>query len=211
MALPPPSPCAVVSATAYATILRTPHLRRLLLPEGLLPSPYAVLAFDATLLLQDPLGRRATFIRHQTVQFAQDGVGAVLDHIWGDGIALTDYWSDAGRLIGSIRDGPRQHLVLALGRRTRRGELLSFQVRRRAMAAFLGPEEWVTTVVDHPVAQLRRTVVFPRQRPGRLAVLDVNGQRTRLPIAPDAQGRTRVTVAVPAPVAHTAYTVRWLW
>jgi hypothetical protein len=169
------APVDLVSAAAAATILHTPHLRRLLLPEGLLPSPYTVLAFDATVMLHDPLGLRATFGRHQTVRFCQDGVGAILDHVWGDGIALTDYWTDAGRLIGSIQDGPRRHLVLALGRRTRRGELLSFQVRRRAMAAFLAPEEWVATVVDHPVQQLRRTVVFPRERPCQLAVLEVAG------------------------------------
>jgi hypothetical protein len=209
---PAASPIAVVSAAAAATILRTPHLRRLLVPEGLLPSPYTVLTFDATLQLHDPLGLRATFIRRQTVQFAQEGVGAILDHVWGDGIALTDYWTDAGRLIGSIRDGPRRHLVLALGRRTRRGELLTFQVRRRAMAAFLGPEEWVETVIDHPVQQLRRTVVFPHARPCRLAVLDVDGRRRRLPVAVDAQGgTTTVSVTIRKPVAHTAYTVRWLW
>jgi hypothetical protein len=211
----PPSadvlPVELVSGAASAMILRTPPLRRLLVPEGLLPTPYTVLAFDATLLLHDPLGLRATFVRRQSIQFAQDGVGAILDHVWGDGIMLTDYWSDAGRLIGSIRDGPRRHLVLALGRRTRCGEVVRFQVRRRVMAAFVAPEEWVETVVDHPVQQLRRTVVFPPERPCRLAVLDVGGRQTRLPIAHDAAGRTWVTVAVPVPLAHTAHTVRWLW
>ena len=212
--MPPPAdvpPVELVSAAAYATILRTPPLRRLLVPEGLLPSPYTVLTFDATLQLHDPLGRRATFVRRQTVQFAQDAVGAILDHVWGDGIALTDYWTDAGRLIGSLRGGPRRHLVLALGRRTHRGEVLSFQVRRRAIAAFLAPEEWVATVVDHPVQQLRRTIVFPPERPCRLAVLDVGGRQPRLPIAHDTAGRTWVRVAVQVPLAHTAYTVRWLW
>ena len=80
-----------------------------------------------------------------------------------------------------------------------------------AIAAFLAPEEWVATVVDHPVQQLRRTIVFPPERPCRLAVLDVGGRQPRLPIAHDAAGRTWVRVAVQVPLAHTAYTVRWLW
>ena len=204
-------PVELVSARTYARILSDQRLRRLLLPEGLLPGPYDVLHFDATLTLHDPLGRRATFARRQTVRFRQDGVGAILDHCWGDGIALAEYETDAGTLIGSLADGARRHLVVALGRRTRRGELLTFRVRRRAMAAFGAGEEWLETVVDHPVQALRRTVVFPRARPCRLAVLEAGGARRQLPIRADAQGRTVVSVTIARPLAHMAYTMRWAW
>jgi hypothetical protein len=206
-----PEPSELVSAAAYARILETPHLRELLLPEGLLPSPYEVLRFDATLLLHDPLGLRTTFARTQTLRFQQDGVGAILDHYWGDGVPFTDYHTDAGMLIGSLRDGRRRHLVLALGRRTHRGETLTFRVRRRAMAMFLAGEEWLETVVDHPIAQLRQTIVYPRVRPCRLAVLDAAGEAAVLPVEEDAQGRSVVVATVRTPMAHTAYTVRWAW
>jgi hypothetical protein len=204
-------PTELVSAAVYARILRTPRLRALLLPEGLLPSPYAVLRFEATLILHDPLGLRATFLRTQTVRFLQDGVAAILDHYWGDGIPFTDYQTDAGALLGTLRDGRRRHLVLSLGQRTRRGETRTFRVHRRAMAMFLAGEEWLETVVDHPVQELRQTNVFPRARTCRLAVLDGAGEVAVLPIREDEQGRSVVAVTVHAPVAHTVYTIRWAW
>lgn len=206
-----PEPTELVSAAAYARILGTPHLRQLLLPEGLIPTPYAVLRFDATLILHDPLGLRATFLRTQTVRFQQEGVGAILDHYWGDGIPLTDYQTDAGTLLETLRDGGRRHLVLALGRRMRRGKTLTFRVRRSAMAAFPAGEEWVETVVDHPVRRLRRTVVFPRARPCRLAVLEAGGVRRRLPVWTASDGQTIVSAVIPNPIAHAVSTVRWAW
>jgi hypothetical protein len=207
----PLEPTQLMSAAVYARILATPPLRTLLLPEGLLPSPYEVLRFEATLILHDALGLRATFARAQTVRFVQDGVGAILDHYWGDGIPLTDYQTDVGTLIGSLRDGDRRHLVVALGRRTRRGETLTFRVRRRAMAVFPAGEEWLETVVDHPVTALRQTISFPRVRPCRLAVLETPLGCSVLPLTEDTQGRTTVSLAISAPVAYAAYTVRWAW
>jgi hypothetical protein len=40
----------------------------------------------------------AVFRRVQRIQFQQDGVGAILDHFWGDGVALAAYRTTAGVL-----------------------------------------------------------------------------------------------------------------
>ncbi len=51
---------AIVSAELYARLLTSQRLGRLLLPEGLRGSPYEVLSYDATLILEDAKGVEAT-------------------------------------------------------------------------------------------------------------------------------------------------------
>lgn len=74
---------SLISPARYAAILRTPQLRRRLLPSGFPSSPYEVLDYQATLTLHDARGPRSTFWRRQRVRFLQDGVSAILDHAWG--------------------------------------------------------------------------------------------------------------------------------
>src|SRR4051812_17093033 len=94
----------VVSARVQALILDTPRLREQLLPEGPLGSPYEVLDYRAVLVLEDRNGRKAVFHRTQRVRFLQDGVGAILDHFWGDGVLLADYAQTAGEIGESFKD-----------------------------------------------------------------------------------------------------------
>src|SRR5258708_410686 len=124
------SPEQVVSAAAYNLILTSPKLSKLLLPEGLLPSPYKVINYQLTVRLLDTRGLRTSFERRQVIQFQQNGVGALLDHAWGDGVLLSHYDNDAGRLGDALRDGDRRHLVVQLPRATSRGDLLAFNVKR---------------------------------------------------------------------------------
>src|SRR3954469_23512602 len=121
----------IVAVRAYGLLLTSPRLARQVLPEGLICSPYEILDYTATLTLHDAKGARATFERRQRVRFLQDGVSAILDHAWGDGVVMTAYHNDAGRLADWFRDGARRHLVIDLGRRMRKGAWLSFRVERQ--------------------------------------------------------------------------------
>src|SRR5687768_9970777 len=123
---------SIVSARILALILDSPRLRKQLLPEGLICSPYRVLEYHQTLILADKTGSRAVFRRVQRIQFQQDNVGAILDHFWGDGVALADYKHTAGIVKDSFRDGGRRHLLIELRRPMRRGEVLEFTVERTA-------------------------------------------------------------------------------
>ncbi len=203
-------PGEVISPVGYSLILTSPYLRDLLLPEGL-TSPYEILNYDATLTLHDAQGRRATFQRTQHIRFLQDGVGGLLDHAWGQGVLVTNYQHSAGRLEESFKDQGRRHLVVELPRVTRRGEQLRFAVRRDVLEAFPGATGVVETTIDHPIHQLRRVVIFPRARPVRQALAQVEGQQWRLPVTHLPDGRTLVCLEVPHPRAHTAYLVRWSW
>ena len=205
------TPSGLVSAAAYAAILTTPYLRRLLLPAGLLPSPYAALEYHATLFLHDAGGVRATFARQQTVRIQQTGVGAILDHAWGDGVLLTDYQTDAGSLVTTLRDGDHRHLVLALRQPLALGTAFTFRIRRTAMVAFTRADEWLTTTVDHPIGRLTKRVVFPVDRPCQQARLVGRAGDQPLPVQRLADDRTVITVVLPQAQAHHPYTVRWSW
>jgi hypothetical protein len=200
-ALAEPQP--LVSPRIHALILFSPRLRRMLLPAGILTSPYEVLDCQATLVIHDPRGIKATFHRGQRIRFLQDGVAGIMDHFWGDGVAITSYHNEAGVLMESFRDEGRRHLVIGLGRRMGRGEELLFGVERTAMVCFVGKREWVETRVDHPTRRLSRRVVFPRERP----CLRHDGAEVDLPITVHADGRTSVGFNIRKPLDCAAYTI----
>jgi hypothetical protein len=201
----------IVSARAYARLLSDPWLRRAVIPGGLLSTPYEVLSYQSVLTLHNTEGTRATFVRRQDVRFLHDGVAAILDHAWGDGVLMTDYANDAGRLEGSYNDAGRRHLVVALRRRMSRGEILAFNVRREAKVGFTQHEEWLETTIDHPIAELRPRIVFPKERPCRRAVLEAGTRRVSLPVCRRRGGQTMVQAAIPHPRANVPYMIRWSW
>jgi hypothetical protein len=201
----------VVSPNVYSAILASPDLRQQIIPEGLAGSPYEILTYDATLTLDDPGGREATFQRVQQVRFLQDGVSAMLDHLWGDGVLLTHYRNSAGTIGESFKDAGRRHLVINLPRRMARGETLTFEVERRAAVGFTARHEWLETTIDHPIRQLTRTIIFPKERPCQAAHLAVEGKIQTLTPAPLSDGRTLVRVQISQPHADTPYTIYWTW
>src|SRR5438046_835864 len=111
-----PTRVPVVSAAGYGRILTSPRLARVLVPEGMWTSPYEVLDYTFTLTLHDTRGSRAMFARKQNVRFLQAGVGAILDHAWGDGVLVTGYQHSAGAVLDAFRDEDQRHLVVALPR-----------------------------------------------------------------------------------------------
>jgi hypothetical protein len=201
----------VVSPKVYGLILDSEPLRSRLLPEGPIGSPYEILGYRAALVLDDPEGRRATFRRTQRVRFLQDGVAAILDHFWGDGVQLVAYRNTAGSIGDSFRDQGRRHLLIELERPMARGELLTFEVERTAMVGFTDDHEWLETTIDHPIHQLTREIIFPRERPCLSAELVVEGLAVQLEPIRLPNGRTLLRVHIPTPQADTPYTICWCW
>jgi len=201
----------VISPRGYAWLLGDSWLRRAVIPGGLLTSPYEILDYRSVLTLHDPDGMRATFSREQTIRFVHDGVAAILDHAYGDGVLAIGYQNNAGDLDGSYIDAGWRHFVIALRRRMARGEVLQFRVRRQAVAGFLKPEGWLETTLDHPIARLSPSILFPKERPCRRVAFEFGRRRQRLPIVRLADGRTTVRVTIPHPQAFVRYTLRWSW
>ena len=206
-----PDPRPIVSARITALILDSPRLRHQLFPEGLMTSPYTVLDYHQTLILRDRKGTRAVFRRVQRIQFQQDGVGAILDHFWGDGVALVSYGNSAGPIMASFRDQGMRHLVIRLPRAMRRGEELGFTVERVAFEAFTAAQEWEETRIDHPIRQLSRTIVFPVGRPCDAARLTFRDETSPLHVFEGRDGQTELRLHIPRAMSHAPYTVHWRW
>lgn len=201
----------VVSSEIYGFILSSDRLQRAILPDGLISSPYEILDYRVSLTLHDSAGAHATFERTQRIRFLQDGVSAILDHAWGDGVLLTHYNNTAGTLEDSFKDQGKRHLVIALKRAMGKGETLDFDVTRTSMVGFTQPEEWQETTIDHPINHLSCRTVFPKERPCREATLHCDGFQVPLPVLQQPDGRTFVRCEVLRPKSHLPYTVRWSW
>lgn len=204
-------PIDVVSPELYGLILSSSRLKQRLLPGGLTSSPYEVLTYDASLTIHDTEGLRGTFARAQKIRFLQDGVSAILDHLWGEGVLLTHYDNTAGTLEDSFKDQGKQHLLIALERAMATGETLAFEVTRTAMVSFIEPEEYLETIIDHPIRQLSQVISFPKARPCQSASLFCDGLEVPLPVLRQPDGWTVVRCEVLRPMSHLPYTIRWAW
>lgn len=187
------------------------QLRKMIAPEALLLSPYEVLDYDATLILRDPAGTEATFIRQQKVQFLQKGVRAIFDHAWGDGLILAGYSNTAGALDASFKDEGRRHLLISLKKAMNKGEKLSFKVQRTALVGFSREQQRLETTIDHPVSRIARRVIFPKGRPCKTAFLQYQGIKLPLKVMDVSDGRTMVSFEVLGPSVHSPYTIHWTW
>ena len=201
----------VVSPRLNALILSSPQLAGAILPEGSVSSPYEILDYDATLTLNDRKGRVATFHRTQRIRFLQNGVSAIMDHAWGEGIVLTHYRHSAGQVEDSFRDEGKRHLVIGLKRGMQRGEEFQFEVERKTMESFTKPDGVLETTIDHPIQRLSRAIVFPKSRPAQVAVFDDGLTEARLPIVALTDGRTMVGFELSDPQPDTPYIIRWRW
>jgi hypothetical protein len=202
---------SVVSARAYALISTSRRLRERLFPEGLLTSPYEILDYATTLTLHDRRGMHATFARRQRIRFIQQGVSAILDHVWGDGVAVTSYQNSAGSLDDSVKDGSRRHLVVGLKRSMDRGKGLSYAVERGVIAGFTRNEEWMDVTIDHPIRRLRAQVLFPESRPVLTATAQHAQKTVVLPIVRHGNGQTMIGLETWRPLAHEPYIISWSW
>lgn len=201
----------IISPKVYGLILDSERLASRLLPEGPIGSPYEILDYQAALILDDPNGYRATFQRTQRVRFLQDGVSALLDHFWGDGVILTDYQNTAGSIGDTFKDAGVRHLMVELARAMGKGEMLTFAVERTAMIGFTASEEWLETTFDHPIGNIDQRIIFPKERPCQQAELVIGDQAMPISLITMRDGRVLLRTRVPDPKADTVYTIRWRW
>jgi hypothetical protein len=208
---PPSDPVAVLSDRLTALLLRSPHLKQQLFPEGVGQSPYSVLDYHGSLVLGDKTGATAVFARTQHVQFQQDGVQAILEHFWGRGVQLSEYSTTAGSIAESFRDDGRRHLVIRLPEKMARGQTLEFSTERTMHQTFTTAEGWFELAIDHPILQLSHAVIFPKERPCKEAHLLVGEWQRPLSVIRLVDGKTLVRCDLAEPRSHTAYRICWSW
>jgi hypothetical protein len=200
----------LITPKVQSLILSSKVLRDALAPEDFEMSPYDVLDYQGVLTIHDTAGMRATVERRQYVRFLQNGVSAILDHMWGTGI-LAYYENSAGKIGPSFLDAGRRHLMVNLRRQMAKGDRLRFVVRRVVMASFLDSHGWLETAIDHPVRNFGQTVIFPKGRPCQEAVLQLEDELFELPIHELPDGRTTIRFQAPYPDPEPICLVRWLW
>lgn len=200
----------VVSPRINAIIWSSPRLRQILLPESPLISSYEISDYDSTLILHDTDGTSATFSRRQKIRFLQNGVSAMLDHFWGDGV-VTYYHNEAGTLEDSFIDHERRHLVVRFRKAMRRGETLNFAVERKSLVGFTQDEEWLETIFDQRVAVFSQAIIFPKGRPCSRATLLTDTGKILLPVFTLPDGRAIVRFHLDNLQPRVPYTLIWNW
>lgn len=203
-------PSSLISTRGYELLVSSDRLRQALLPDGFFTSPYEVLDYRSKVVIVDSKGRQAHFFRQHELRFLHDGPTAILDHLWGDGLLL-DYQNSAGPVVDGIRDGPCKHLVIDLGRPVKKGQRLLVETRRTTLGSFTKPQEWMEIVVDHPVHQLTRVVVFPRERPCQEAQVSFGSNTQKLVIESLSSGESLLRLRVERPKMNVVYRLAWEW
>lgn len=184
--------------------------------EDLQAHLYEILWYDATLTLSDPAGHEALLERRQRIRFLQNGVVALYDHAWGDGKIFEGYRVTPGKVVDRFQVGHRFHTLIALRETKNRGDEMTYRVRRRILDGFLQPQEWLETEIDHPTAQLRLSVIFPKERPCVSVSIVRASDGHRLPLPQSAvkqgeDGRVTLTYSLDEPQLGERYAIHWRW
>jgi hypothetical protein len=177
---------------------------------------YEVLDFDHELELCDPDGQRAIYRKRSTVRFLQDFVTSYQDQAWGLGNAFADYKCSPGVPVDRYRDGHKYRILISLRETKRRGETMKISIDRTVRGGFRNATGWSETEISHRTRHFVTSVIFPKSRPSKTAVLiEPNAGRTtplkpsNIQILPD--GRQRIFFETPKPVLFETYTLKWTW
>lgn len=177
---------------------------------------YEMLEYDSILELADPRGEVATFRKRQRVRFLQDHVIAFQDHIWGDGEVLADYKCSPGVAVDHYKDGDRWNVLISLRATKSSGDIEDFHIQRRVVNALSKNEEWWQFEMYHQTRRLKFSIIFPRTRHCRSAMLiERNRNRTQILDSeyfsklPD--GRQVLTWEKEQPIRFETYTIKWRW
>ena len=181
-------------------------------PEGL----YEILAYESTLELADPQGKRATVSKRQRISFLQNDIAAFQDIVYGDGDIFAGYDVAPGVAADYYRDGDRWHVLISLRATKNRGDEEEFLLTRTITEGFTREEEWWEVELRHPTHWLRLTLVFPQDRSCRRASLTQRSTRRtwilgpeHLSTRPDGRQELRWETRNVRPLE--VFTVRWQW
>ena len=98
---------------------------------------YEVLEYEATLELEDPEGKRATFKKREKVRYLQDNVIAYQDQAWGDGEILVDYRCSPGTAVDRYRSGYKTYILISRREVKNKGNADEFNVEWGIRQGFL--------------------------------------------------------------------------
>ena len=175
---------------------------------------YEVLTYEATLELLDTEGREAVYVRKQHLRFLRDGVTAIDDYGWGNGIAFARHYAFPGRFVDRRIEGSRLRSTVELSRAYDAGEDLTFSVERLIKNGFASASEWwLEAEIYHPVRRVSLSVLLPASRQVKTATLVQPGIPGSIAVVPKQlpDGRQTVIYINRRPVQGARYTLLWDW
>lgn len=175
---------------------------------------YEVLSYEAHLELLDVEGREAVYVRKQRLRFLQDGVTAIDDYGWGNGIAFASHYAHPGRFVDRRIEGSRLRSTVELSKPYDAGEELTFSVERLIKNGFESKSEWwLEAELYHRARRVSLTVVLPSSRRVKSAKLVRPGISDAIAVVPKKlpDGRRAVTHLDRRPVQGARYTLLWDW
>ena len=177
---------------------------------------YEILEYDATLEIMDPRGEVARLVRHEVIRFLQDNVVAIHDHAWGDGDLFAEYHCQPGIPVDFYEDGSKHNVLISLRETKNRGDVIDLWIERVIRRGLREKEEWLETEIDHRLKRLKLSIIFPRDRRCRRAILTRRSTNATIPLEGQhfstlSDGRQQLTWESRHPRLHDMYTIKWRW
>lgn len=176
---------------------------------------YEILDYETTLDLSST-GKTAIFLKRQKVRFLQDNVISFEDYVWGEGEIFADYKCAPGVIVDRYLVGDRWNILISLRESKNRGDVEEFFIESRFKDSFLRAEEWQQVEIRHHTKHLKMTVVFPKSRHCKRAIIQQRRHRQsselgneHFGVLPD--GRQVVTWEAKNIEPLEIYTLRWEW
>jgi hypothetical protein len=210
------SPLSFLSQDWLTLFLDLYHLLRQWLNRHRHEGVYEILDYDSTLELKDPKGETAIFKRQQRVKFLQDYIMAFQDYVWGEGDPFADYQVSPGVLVDKYQEGDQWNLLVSLRETRNAGDITDFHTERTIKHGFVNDEEWWQVEIRHRTRQFKLSIIFPKKRRCRRAVLIQRTRQRTAVLGPEhftdlPDGRQGLTWETKKLRRFETYTIKWWW
>ena len=177
---------------------------------------YEILDYDSTLELLDVKGKNAIFKKRQQVKFLQNYISTFQDYVWGDGEIFADYKCSPGRVVDRYQEGDRWNILISLRETKNSGDIEDFYIERTVKNTFTKEEEWRQIEIRHKTRHLKNSIIFPKQRYCKRAVLQQRSRHRTIVLGPEffskmPDGRQKLTWETRKIRHFEIYTIRWTW
>ncbi len=174
---------------------------------------YEILVFETILELKDT---EARISKHQQVKFLQENIIAFQDYVWGDGEVFEAYRCTPGIVVDRYQDGDRWNVLISLRETKNAGDITDFRIERTVRNGFTQNKEWFQMEIRHQTRQLKMSIIFPKQRPCKRAVLQERSRHHPTPLGQEhfvtlPDGRQLLTWETEKIQQFEIYTIKWTW
>lgn len=175
-----------------------------------------VLEMESTLELLNEKGTAAVFNKRKHVRYLQNDTIAFQDYAWGDGKILMDYRCSPGKRVDQYRLGYKTFVLISLQEVKSRGDEDEFQMQWKIKDGFLVNDGFWETDISQRTERIKVSVIFPKMRPPKRAVVIETNQRRTNEIARKQfellqDGRVKVSWVKEKPRLYEHYLLKWVW